>query len=282
VARNFLLDLKPKAQKTAYMPDAHSEELLSPDGQPVSRLEFETRVLYSLLLPAVRFAHKCRIPLDRVTEMATLAYLGDVRRTGVTLKESASILGKSLRTVTTISKRLREDFFAPEEEHGLPRKIEFHLAVGPQTLERLLDALGPAVVSGDTLDNAQLEAALASLLEEGRIKRRHETDGRIVYEVASSYSNLVRRNLNRRIDGLNHLFEAVLDTVLARFFDEDEQAFARALTFAAPAEGVGKVRQDIYNQLRLAASDLEEVAADEGLSDQKYSIVFCVTPVRGD
>lgn len=250
------------------------------DQQEVGRLEYETRVLYSMLGPAIRFAHQCHIPLDRVTEMASLGYLSSLRQTGMTLREASDVLGKSLRTVNSISKRLRQDFFAPEQEHGLPRRIEFHLTSSALTVDQLLERLGSGGTAGSSeVLRPHVEQALAVLVSEERIRLvEGATD---TYELAQPYANLVRRNLARRIDGLNDLSDAVLATVMERFFTQnDTTAFARTITFAAPEEGLVELRQRLYDTLRLGASDLEEEAQEQGQGDQKYSVVLCTTPLR--
>lgn len=234
----------------------------------VSRLELETRILYSLLMPAARLAFRSHIPLDRVTEMVTLAYLSEMREAGLTLKESSSVLGKSLRTVTNIARRLREDFFAPEEVFGLRRKVELQLTAGPATLAELMDAVAPT-------PRDVLEEAVTGLVNEGRA-REVQQGGRTRYEVTAPYVNLVRGTLERRIDGLNHLLGAVYQAVDGRFLDRDDSAFARVLTFSALPDKLAELRQSIYDRLRLATSDLEEEALDAGRADDRFSIVLTV------
>ena len=228
----------------------------------------ETRILYSLLMPAARLAFRFHIPLDRVTEMVTLAYLSEMREAGLTLKESSSVLGKSLRTVTNIARRLREDFFAPEEVFGLRRKVELHLTAGPATLAELMEAVAPT-------PREALDDALAGLVDEGRAREIRE-GGRTRYEVTAPYVNLIRGTLERRIDGLNHLLGAVAEAVDGRFFDNDDSAFARVLTFSAIPEKLSELRQSIYDRLRLATSDLEEEALDAGRAEERFSIVLTV------
>ena len=255
---------------------------MSQHEENVTRLELESRVLYSLLLPAVRLARRCHVSLDRVTEMVTLAYVGDLRSTGLTLKESATALGKSIRTVTGITRRLREDFFAPEREHGLPRRVEYLLFSQPLTADELLKALnqGP-VVGHQVVSSEALHGALQILVDEGRARQEARAGGEAVYEVTQRYANLVRAGLSRRVDALNHLGEALADTVMSRFFDENEVAFARTLTFSAPVAGVMALRKKVYDTVRLAASDLEDEAAETGSSGEKYSLVFAITPTQG-
>ncbi len=247
------------------------------DREPVSRLELESRVMYSLLTPAVKLAFRLRIPVDRITEMVTLAYLAEMRRNGLTLKESAVALGKSHRTVNSIARKLREGFLTPDREAGLPRRIEFLVAAQPHSRDELLEALRTGLHGNATLDPEHVSQAIDMLLAEGRIRPLADDPAR--YEPTSFYANLVRETLTRRMDGLNHLLEAVLDTVMARFFDEDERAFARVLTFGAARDGAANLRQEVYDTLRLSTLDLEESAAAQGISGERYSLVFTMTPV---
>ncbi|MCA9524407.1 MAG: hypothetical protein KC609_25740 [Myxococcales bacterium] len=243
----------------------------------LSRLETENRLLFSLLKPVIRFARRCRIPLDRLVELITLGYFKDLRAGGLTVKESAEVLGKSVRTVTAISQRVKSDFFAPEAEHGLPRRIEYFLAIEPQTMAQLLESLG-----GEAVDNrSAIEAALASLLRDERIVAETR-GGRLVYRANADYVTLTQDNWERRIDALNHLGEATLDTVISRLQENDPDAFARVFTFAATSDALGELREQVYRTLRDGTAHLEGAATDQGVGDQKYHIVFCVSPVVED
>lgn len=243
----------------------------------VSRLETENRLLFSLLKPVVRFARRCRFPLDRFVELLTLAYFKDLRDNGLTVKEAATLLDKSVRTVTAISQRVKDDFFAPEAEHGLPRRLEFLLSQGTQTLGELNDA-----VASWASDDGAVEAALQSLIRDGRVVEERTLDGERRFRVSSSYADLNLDSWQRRIDALNHLGEAMLDTVIARLQQNDDDAFARVFTFGARPERLAELRETVYQTLRGGTLQLEDDAALEGRSRERYHIVFCVSPVVPD
>lgn len=252
-----------------------SQEHLAPES--LTRLETENRLLFSLIRPVVRFARRCRVPLDRLTELVTLVYFKDLRSAGLTVDESAKILGKSVRTVIAISQRTKDDFFAPEEEHGLARRIEFLLSERPRSFSELLEALGPQALEGRTA----IEHALELLIAEERVTA-HADAGTSRYHTTSNYANLTRNDWARRIDALNHLSEAVLDTVITRLQQNDDNAFARVFTFAAPLDALQKLRTKLYDLIRLGTSDLEAAAARADISDEKYHLVFCVSPTVED
>ena len=138
-----------------------------------------------------------------------------------------------------------------------------------------------AVVGHQVVSSEALHGALQVLVDEGRARQESRAGGEAVYEVTQRYANLVRAGLSRRVDALNHLGEALADTVMSRFFDENEVAFARTLTFSAPVDGVMALRKKVYDTVRLAASDLEDEAAETGSSGEKYSLVFAITPTQG-
>lgn len=118
-------------------------------------------------------------------ELMTLTYYADLRGAGLTLKDAAALLGKSIRTVTKIAQRLKTDFFAPENEIGLARQIELLLTARPARLAEIIDGLGAQAL--DPRDD--VETALAALVEEGRARRINDDDG-ARFEVATAYVNL--------------------------------------------------------------------------------------------
>ncbi len=183
--------------------------------------EFANRVVYSVLKPAVHLADTLKVPMKDFTGLLQRAYYQVKKSRGMTLPEIAEELQLSTRTADRLAKALRENFFAPEQERGLPRQVEFLLWSGPRSEARLLQLLP------DT-DAEALRDALAQLQGEGRVAFE---DGRTpVWRATRRANRLHDDSLAARVDALNHLMDAVQSTVWRRFFSQDRRAGARTVS----------------------------------------------------
>ncbi|MCA9298670.1 MAG: hypothetical protein KDA28_06365 [Phycisphaerales bacterium] len=211
------------------------------------------RVVYSLLQPVVRLAALLGVPLSDLGRWLEMAYFAHLRASGLTLDECAARLDIGKRTASRLSKELKSDFFSPEREHDLPRRIEFILWTGPITEGRLLVALRPEpedVVRG----------AIDRLLAEGRVACQ---SGRVpVYSIVHGSERLVRPDWRSRIGALNSLGRTVSDAVWRRFFEDDERAFARTLVFRVPADRIAELRTIYEEAVYRRLESLERDAAD--------------------
>ncbi|MCA9299681.1 MAG: hypothetical protein KDA28_11475, partial [Phycisphaerales bacterium] len=100
------------------------------------------RLVFSLLQPAIRLASRFGLPVRVLTEWVELAYFREIRQEGASIDEAGVRMDVSRRTAARLSKRLKEDFFAPEREHDLPRRLEFMLSTLPMTEGRIVQAAG--------------------------------------------------------------------------------------------------------------------------------------------
>ena len=226
-----------------------------PDNDPtydatLSEAEMTGRVIYSLLRPAVRLARKFGISLRDIGKWIEMAYFHELRRDGKTLTDIASLLEISRRKSANLSRMLKENFFAPEREQELARRIEFMVWAEPMSRARIAQALS------DVAEH-RVEDALGHLVEEGRIVKQQ---GRTpIYEIARGESRLVDDTWLAKIDGLNNLLETVTDAVYARFFEGDEKAMARNLEMRVRAEDLPKLRKlyedTIWPELEALDSD---------------------------
>src|SRR5690606_23380815 len=99
------------------------------------------RVIYSLLRPAARLARRFDVGLLEMKEWIELVYYHELKEEGLTLEQAASVAQVSRRKVAQLSKRLKLNFFTPEQKAALPRRIEFMLWAGPMTEGRIRQAL---------------------------------------------------------------------------------------------------------------------------------------------
>lgn len=216
--------------------------------------ELERRVIYSTLLPGVRLSRLFGVPLREAGEWLELAYLKELLDGGLKLKEAAKLLQVSVRKVSGLSSRLRENFFAPEFEHELPARIEFMLWAEPLSRRRIKQYLSP-------LDEDVVDEAIDALVAQGRIRL---IEGRTpTYTIVQHAQRLVRDDLMSRIDALNSLLTTVTDAVFGRFFAADDKAFARALQFHIRPEELPRLQAFYEEQLWPLLSELDEAARDD-------------------
>ncbi|MFB6372107.1 MAG: hypothetical protein ABEN55_03105, partial [Bradymonadaceae bacterium] len=151
----------------------------SDDIEPIDDAQLQGRVIYSLMSPAVRLARAFRVGLEDVRKWVELAYFHELRRDGLTLKEVAERLDVSKRKASGLSRQLKTNFFAPEREYELPRRIEFLVWAEPMSKARLVQNLDDVTVG-------EVEEALETLLEQGRVVADRE--GNTTYLLARGES----------------------------------------------------------------------------------------------
>ena len=229
-------------------------DTLQSEEEARAALELERRVIYSMMVPGVRLARAFGVPLKEVGEWVELGYLKELLDGGFKLKNAAELLKVSVRKVSMLSSRLRENFFLPELEHELPARIEFMLWAEPLSRKRIKQYLSSS--NEDAVDDA-----IDLLVEQGRIR---EVDGRTTtFEVVTNEQRLVRDDLMARIDALNTLLGNVTDAVFGRFFQKDEKAFARSLQFRVRAEDLPRLKALYQEHVWRELSALDEAARQD-------------------
>ncbi|PIE16244.1 MAG: hypothetical protein CSA66_07635 [Proteobacteria bacterium] len=209
--------------------------------EPMPPDELGRRLVYAMLLPAVRMALALGMPSKDLVRWAELAVYHEARRRNLKNHEIAEQLDVSVRKVAELSRRLKENFLSPDREHGLPRRIEFMLWAEPASAARIKQTFTDAA-------EAEIDEALATLEAQGRIRRTHK--GRTVrYERVGAKAVLVQDQMLARIDGLNNLLGNVADVVHARFVAESPpESFARTISL--------RVRKDELRHLRSLYDDV--------------------------
>ncbi len=230
------------------------------------RKQTQTWVVYALLLPSVRLARLFKIPLRDMGDLLQMAYYHELKRQGLKMRQISDQLGVSMRKVALLSKRLKHNFAADEDKHGLPRRLEFALWSGALSEARLQQAFPDA-------EPGQVRAALELLMRDGRVK---ENRGRTVtYEVNRSQFRLVQGAWLARVDGLNNLLENLSAAVFGRFFDGSDEAFARTLSLRVRREDLPKMRK-LYEEViwpELVKMD-EAAQGDDDAQPMDVSIVW--------
>lgn len=222
------------------MTDVSSAQAELPEPDPDHDQLVNRRIVFSMLRPPAMVAARLGFPLKDLTNFIRLSYFRELRESGATLAEAAELIDVSTRTMKRLNAELRSDFFLPEVEHTLARRIEFMVWAEAKTLARMGQLL-PGVPRED------IETALEVLKAEGRVSE--ESEGRQVrYRATQPVSRLVDEGFARRIGALNSLMQNVAETVIARFIAPKEVSFARTLNF--------RIRPEDHDELRAAYDTL--------------------------
>lgn len=235
----------------------------------IPRAELVRRVLYSLLSPPARVARAFRVPLGELSEWSELAYFHELRGAGFKMREIADQLDVSMRKAANLSARLKQNFLDPERAVGLPRRIEFMLWAGPLSNARLYQVLPNE--EPDAIDEA-----LAALVSEGRVVLS-EDGGRPVYTVTGTEYRLYSEDWLNRIDGLNHLLDAIGQVAFARFFAPESPSFARTVSLRVREEDLPALHALYQDTMWPALLALDEAAADDEEA-RAIDLAFCWSP----
>jgi len=229
--------------------------------------ELGSRLVFSLLKSAARTARWFELPLKELTGQTQLAYFRDLRQAGLTLRETTDALQVGMRKASELSQRLKENFFAPEREIALPRRIEFMLWAEPLSRTRIKQLLRD--VSADDVD-----AAIATLLDERRIS---DVDGRPGFlTVTSTQARLVKPTWMSQIDGINTLMRVVAAAAHERVMRQSPRALIRTLNFRIAEEDIGELRELYESVIFPKLASLEERAAGrEDAISMDLSILWC-------
>jgi hypothetical protein len=242
-------------------------------SEPVSPVDARILVLSVALEAPLALARVLGLNLDDVQALVSVGYFRQFQRRGLSLRNMTKRLGKSLRTVATLSKRA--------SEHGPPLRGSQRLG-WRRLVVRALTQEGPLSI-GELREHApeasaeDLQDELEQLLHEGIIERNGDD-----YVLSAGLVSLVRDDLDHRLESLDHFLTAVTHVVYRRFFltgTDEGEAFARVLTFSASRDQLGDLRQRMYESLREEVLRLDrEAEADPDAIEASTLLRFVETP----
>lgn len=233
---------------------------------------FAWRVVYSLFKPAMHFADRFELPLKSLTQLAQLSVISQKQARAIPIREIATQLDTSTRTIDRLLAELREDFFNPEREHELPRRIEFMLWSKPLSLARLAQLMPEH--SSD-----EIEQTVQALIKQDRV---FEQPGRVTtYAITHRATRLPDDTESAKIDALNHLLKILEQAVARRFFGKDPRAAARNASLRVRAQDIPELER-LYEELiwpRL-------VELDAQAQDDEHAVeigwLTCWSPLHAD
>ena len=223
----------------------------------ISNEELSERVLYALLGPAARISRVFAFPLGVVRERLEMAYFHETKRQNMKMKDVAELMDVSMSKVALLSRALKANFAQPEEIE-LTRRIEFMLWAEPLSSAKIKQVLTDVTAK-------QVNDALRELLDDQRV-RKVKRDQTVVYALQIDVDRRGWDSWLARIDGLNNVLKNVTDAIYARFFTDEQAAFARTLTFRIRRQDLDQLKQfyeseffELIQQLDAAADDGEDV-----------------------
>lgn len=233
--------------------------------------ELQRRLVYALFRPAMRLCRAFRLPLGVVEELCRMAYFEEIRlRGGASQAQTASLMGKSLRTVGNLERQHRSDFLAPATALARGREVEDVLGDTPRGLSEIQQRT-PHIAPEET------ERILDGLVSVGRV-HVSGSNGERQFVLNPAFVSLVRDDLDGQLDGLGHQLDVIVSAVRTRFLDHDRHAVARTLSFVAEPEQMDALGDEFVLDLRRKCIEAEE-AALKGRTGKKYAVTFVLTPL---
>ncbi len=215
----------------------------TPGSAAVSPIDVRLRVIGLALEPALVLARIAGLSLDDMQALVATGYFREMRARGHSLRAIARRLGKSLRTVATLSKQASEQGRIAQlgERMTLQRKLVAHIARSDGATRAHL----PRAMSGASSEAVQ--DALAQLIEDGIIV---ESEGKV--RVVAHLLMLTGSTVDQRLDSVRHFLDACTQTLYQRFFapDAEDKAFARVLSFSAMPSDLTRLGVDHYETLK--------------------------------
>ena len=197
------------------------------------------------------------LDLDELQELVGQQYFREHRLRGASLRAISRRIGKSLRTVATLSKKAQATGPLLDESHRLGWQRQVVLAASKTSLDlAAVRNLTTGIEEGD------LELELEAMVDSGLLER--DEYGHV--RTAVRHVSFARDDVEARLESLRHFLSAVGHVLYRRFirFENDAEAFARVLSFPVAPERLRALREAYYSDLRdaVASADAEAEATD--------------------
>jgi len=227
------------------------------------------RLVFSLLRAAARLGLRLGLPLKDMTQLQEMAYFREARIVrDMKLEQVAELFDKSLRTVSSLNHRYKDDFFKPEREVAFRRAIAAVINHAPTTCDRL-EVVFPEVSS------KQLNSVLLDMVRDGLI----EKEGDFFRRNPDGFSFVVDADQSARVDGLNRQMDVLAETVEELFLEADGQGRARTWVFQASQADFVALVEEMEQKTRASAIEAD-AAAEESGDSTTYGITFAATRMK--
>ena len=226
------------------------------------QLEARLRVVSVALEPALILARVMGLGLDDLQAMVASEYFRQFRLRGLPLPQIARKLGKSDRTVASLSKRAQARGPLLDQSRRLGWQREVLRALTPHALTREQILSQTQSVAKDELDETLERLVASGLIDE---------DGEM-FRASVAQVTFALPDLEARLESLRHLLTSVTYAVYQRFFRAapNEESFARVLTFSASPEQLSHLANH-YPALR---DTIVQIDGDAHPNSEEAAMVF--------
>ncbi len=218
------------------------------------------RVLALAFLPGLRLARIAGMTLDDVIELVTLAYFEEHQQAGLSWTALERRLGRSRRTIASLSKRFSESGFAIDgsEIFKTQRDIVEALAERDLTRGELKKRLSA---------HEHFDAALEALIDASLVTKTSQA-----IQLNASLVDQVGESFEERLDGLRHFMETVAQAAHQRFFAQSAQeAIARTVGFLSSGAQRTALGHVLLENIITAVTAVD---ADAGAAEREETVVI--------
>ncbi|MEM9074510.1 MAG: hypothetical protein AAGE52_38805 [Myxococcota bacterium] len=240
------------------------------DHATSSTVDLRLRILAVSLEPSLALARIMALPLDDLQQLVTDGYFRELRLRGQSLRQISRRMGKSLRTVATLSKRSQEKGPLLDES----RRLGWQRAVIRATSQQACTVDELRALGG--VEDHRVEEELEQMVASGLLEVEDER-----YRVAVVHVSFAREETDARLESLRHFLTTVAHVVYRRFFrpEPNAEAFARVLSFSAEPQTLSALRARYYEALRDSVIETDSEASDEA---PQGSVVFAAVTTPTD
>lgn len=226
--------------------------------------DLRIRVFLLALEPALELARVLSLELDDIQDAVAGQYVLIYRDRGLSLEQIARRIGKSRRTVVSLSRHAAQLARRLETNRRLTarRELATLAAARPRSRAELLDACRS--------DSAATE--LETLLDDGWLEER---DGLV--SAAKDWIPFDGPEDDARLSSVRHFLGTVTATLIGRFFKAppNDAALAKVLTFSCDLAKLEGAREAVYERMSIIARELDRDAPSDAT---QVSMAFCVAP----
>ncbi|MEE2829572.1 MAG: hypothetical protein VX498_10320, partial [Myxococcota bacterium] len=198
-----------------------------------------------------------------------MAYFREARSVhGMKLEQIALLFEKSLRTVSSLNRRYKDDFFKPERDVAFRRAIAALVNHAPTTREGLEGAFPGA-------SPAELDAALEDMVRGGIL----DQEGALYRRSPGGYSFVAEEDFIARVDGLNRQMDVLAETAQSLFVEGGSPGRARTWVFQSSPADFAALISELEQRTRSAAMKADQSAEEVG-DGVTYGVTFAAAPMK--
>jgi hypothetical protein len=167
---------------------------------------------------------------------------------------SSELLNVGMRKASELSKNLKDNFFDPEREYGLPRRVEFMVWGESLSRARLYQLIREE-------SESDIDSAIQRLINERRIVEAEDKPD--VFAASSPEARLYTPQWMAQIDGVNNFMASTLSATFARVIRRSPTSLLRTLNFRIRPSDIEKLNEFYETELFPKLASLEQDAVGD-------------------